>query len=68
MSSLYSIVAMAVIRYSSIVKYNQSWHLDTKQKFFASQCVHVIWGSSICMAIPPIFGVGDYVSGEDMIR
>ena len=68
MSSLYTIVAMAAIRYRSIVRYERSWHLETNVLFFTSHYVKLIWIFAFLMGIPPLVGVGKYVTDIGMVR
>ena len=68
MSSLYTITAMAAIRYSSVVRNERSWHLVTDVKFLTSRYVQLIWVCSIIVAIPPLIGFGNYVKDAVNIR
>ena len=68
MSSLFTIVAMAIIRYYSIVRYERSWHIVTQDTFYTSRHIQTIWGLALLIAIPPTFGFGNYVNDLGMIR
>ena len=68
MSSLYSLTAMAAIRYNSVVRCERSWHLEIQDAFWASRYVQLIWGFALILAIPPLVGVGRYVPDGGMIR
>ena len=68
MSSLYTLVAMALIRYHSVVRFERSWHTPTSDEFLTSRYVHAIWVLSLLVAIPPIFGIGKYTPDAGLIR
>ena len=68
MSSLYTLTAMATIRYISVVRNEQSWHLVTNVRFFTSRYVQLIWVFSLITALPPLIGIGKYVKDVGMIR
>ena len=60
MSALYTIVVLAAIRCKSIVDYDRSWNLVTHETYWTTRYVKIIWGLSILIAIPPMFGLGSY--------
>ena len=68
MSSLFTIVTMAGIRYLSVVRYERKWHIETHEQFWRSRCVQLIWGFSILMSAPPLLGMGKYVADIGTIR
>ena len=68
MSSLYTLVAMAAIRYNSVVRYERSWSLVTQVTFFTSRYVQLIWAFALMLAMPPLIGIGKYVNDVSMIR
>ena len=68
MSSIYTLVAMALIRYSSVVKFERSWHIATHEDFLTSRYVQFIWLLALLMALPPTFGIGQYIQDVGMIR
>ena len=68
MSSIYTLVTMALIRYSSVVRFERSWHTTTHDDFFTSRYVHAIWVLSLLIAIPPTFGIGKYTPDVGLIR
>ena len=68
MSSIYTLVAMALIRYSSVVKFERSWHIVTHDDFLTSRYVQFIWLLALLIALPPTFGIGQYIQDVGMIR
>ena len=68
MSSLYTITAMAAIRYNSVVRFESSWHSETHATFLTSRYVQLIWGCALIIAIPPLTGIGKYVNDVGMLR
>ena len=68
MSSLFTIVTMAGIRYLSVVRYERKWHIETHKRFWASRCVQLIWLLSFLMSTPPLFGMGKYIIDVGTIR
>ena len=59
---------MALIRYYSVVRFERSWHIATQEDFLTSRYVQAIWAFSLLIAIPPIFGIGQYTPDVGMIR
>ena len=68
MSSLFTIVTMAVIRYLSVVRCERKWHIETGRRFFTSQPVQLIWFLAFLMSSPPLLGMGEYIVDIGMIR
>ena len=68
MSSLFTIVTMAVIRYLSVVRCERKWHIETGRRFFTSRPVQLIWFLALLMSSPPLLGMGKYVVDIGMIR
>ena len=68
MSSIYTLVAMALIRYSSVVRFERSWHITTHDDFLTSRYVQIIWLLALLIALPPTFGIGQYTQDVGMIR
>ena len=58
MSTLYTLVAIAAIRYDSVVLLDRSWTSPTHSTYFKSRWVISIWLIAIILAILPIFGIG----------
>ena len=68
MSSLYTLTAMAAIRYNSVVRSERSWHFEIQAAFWTSRYVQLIWVFALILALPPLVGVGRYVPDGGMIR
>ena len=68
MTSLYTLVTMAAIRYLSIVRYQRRWHSETQVTFWTSRYVQLIWVLALLMAAPPLLGIGNFVNDIGMIR
>ena len=68
MSSLYTLTAMAAIRFTSVIWHERSWHVTTHVTCLTSRYVQLIWLFSFAVAIPPIIGLGRYVVDIGMIR
>ena len=68
MGSLYTITAMAVIRYKSVVQFERWWHMLTIGTYFSSNYVRMIWSFSLLIAVPPLVGIGKYVIDIGMVR
>ena len=82
MNSLYTLMAMAAIRYNSVVHYEDSFetrwvletwyfedeYLETHVAFCTSRYVQLIWGFAFVLAIAPLIGFGKYVNAVGMIR
>ena len=58
MGTLYTLVAIAAIRYDSVVLLDRSWTSPTHSTYFKSRWVISIWLIAIILAILPIFGIG----------
>ena len=68
MSSLYTLTAMAAIRFKSVIWHDRSWHLTTHVTYFTSRYVQLLWLFAFAVAIPPIIGLGKYAVDFGMIR
>ena len=68
MGSLYTVTAIAAIRYKSVIQYERWWHMLTLGDYFTSKYVRIIWVFSLLVATPPLVGVGNYVIDVGMIR
>ena len=68
MSSLYTLTAMAAIRFKSVIWHDRSWHLTTHVTYFTSRYVQLLWLFAFAVAIPPIIGLGKYAVDIGMIR
>ena len=68
MGSLYTITAMAGIRYKSVVQFERWWHMLTIGTYFSSNYVRIIWSFSLLIAVPPLVGIGKYVIDIGMVR
>ena len=68
MSSIYTLAAMALIRYYSVVRFERSWHIATQDNFLTSRYVQGVWVFSLLIATPPIFGIGQFTPDVGMIR
>ena len=68
MGSLYTITAMAAIRYKSVIQYERWWHMLTLGEYYTSFYVRIIWTFSLLVAVPPIIGIGKYVIDIGMMR
>ena len=67
-NSLFTITAMAVVRYLSVVRVQRSWHSNTSESFWASKHVIFLWALSLLFAGPPIFGMGNYQKDISRLR
>ena len=61
MNSLYTITGMATVRYLSVVRLDCTWHAQTNITFWSSRYIRSIWGLSLVLSMPPLFGFGTYV-------
>jgi len=68
MSSLYTITALAAIRCISVIQYDRTWYVVTRERFITSKYVQLIWVFSLILALPPVMGIGEYVHDIGMIR
>ena len=68
MGSLYTITAMAAIRYKSVIRFERWWHMLTIGSYFSSNYVRLIWSFSLLLAVPPMVGFGNYVIDIGMMR
>ena len=60
MSSLFTITAMSVVRYLSVVCLQRTWHARTNNKYWDSKHIWLLWGLSFLFAAPPLVGLGHY--------
>ena len=60
LNSYFSIVSMAGIRYLSVVRLERSWHTPSRNSFWSSRHVWKVWGIVLTIAVPPLFGFGEY--------
>ena len=58
MSTLYTLVAIAAIRYDSVVRLERSWTSPNHSTYFKSLWVISTWLIALILAILPIFGIG----------
>ena len=65
-NSLGSITAMAIVRYLSVVRMQQTWHADTKMSFWLSRPVWLVWLFALLFAAPPLVGFCQYKKDESM--
>ena len=68
MNCLFTIVAMAVIRYQSVVKGDCSWNATTQSTIFSFHLVQIIWFCSFIIAILPVVGFGEFSVDIGMMR
>ena len=68
MNCVFTIIAMAIIRYLSVVQGDCSWNVTTKSTIFSNRWVHLIWFASIVIAILPVLGFGEFSVDVGMIR
>ena len=68
MSSLYTITTLAAIRCISLIQYDRSWYVVTRDTFITSIYIQRIWVFSLILALPPVIGIGEYVHNIGMIR
>ena len=68
MNCLYTLIAMAIIRYLSVVQGDSSWNMTTKSTIFSNRLVHLIWFASIVIAILPVLGFGEFSIDVGMMR
>ena len=68
MNCLFTIIAMAIIRYLSVVKGDRSWNMTTKSTIFTNRLVHLVWFASIVIAILPVLGFGEFSIDVAMMR
>ena len=60
LNSLFTVVSMAGVRYSSIVRLERFWHSQTRNNFWSSPYILKLWGIGLIFAIPPLVGFGEY--------
>ena len=60
MNSLFTITAMAVVRYLSVVCLQRTWHNQTSERYWSSKHIWHLWGLSFVFAAPPLIGLGQY--------
>ena len=60
LNSYFTIVSMAGIRYLSVVHLERSWHIPSRNSFWSSRHVWKVWGIVLTIAVPPLFGFGEY--------
>ena len=60
LNSLFTVVSMAGVRYSSIVRLERFWHSQTRNNFWSSPYILKLWGIALIFAIPPLVGFGEY--------
>ena len=68
MNCLFTIVAMAMIRYQSVVKGDCSWNASTQSTIFSLRLVQVIWVCSFIIAILPVVDFGEFSIDIGMMR
>ena len=60
LNSLFTVVSMAGVRYSSVVRLERFWHSQTRSNFWSSPYILKLWGIALLFAIPPMVGFGEY--------
>ena len=63
-----TITALAAIRCISVIQYDRTWYVVTRERFITSKYVQLIWVFSLILALPPVMGIGEYVHDIGMIR
>ena len=66
MNSLFSIMALANVRYLSVVRMQRKWHSEIKSSFWSSKYLWYLWGMALMFAAPPLVGFGQYQKDEPL--
>lgn len=67
MNSLFSIMALANVRYLSVVRMQRQWHSEVKTSLWFSKYLWYLWGMAFMFAASPLVGFGHYRIDEPLV-